>query len=147
MPSKNLSYSYENPFPSSTAISNGWKLNTSVSADYAVASDINPGTAVANGTLSATTVTTNAPSSQMRLGNSANHDQDGQQVLFGDGHVDWMNNPFCGTQRDNIFTGRLGAAGNASTLPFYSGGSCNKASTQSSPVDGTDSILLPNDDN
>jgi prepilin-type N-terminal cleavage/methylation domain-containing protein len=147
-PLKNLSYSYENPFPTSTAISNGWKLNTSVSADYAVASDINPGTAVANSTaINVTNVTTNAPSSQMRLGNSANHDQDGQEVLFGDGHVDWMNNPFCGTQRDNIFTGRFGITGNASTLPFSSGGVCSKANVSSSPIDGTDSILLPNDDN
>jgi prepilin-type N-terminal cleavage/methylation domain-containing protein len=145
-PQKNLSYSYEDPFPTSTAISDGWKLNTSISADYAVASDINPGTVVASGTVYVTNVTTNAPASLMRLANSANHDQDGQEVLFGDGHVDWMNNPFCGTQRDNIFTGRGGSApGN--TLPFSTGGVVNKNVATVGPLDNTDSILLPTDDN
>ncbi len=146
---KNLSYSYENPYPSTAAVGNGWKLNTSVSADYAVASDINPGTSVPNGTFNVETVTTNAPASQMRQGNSANHEQDGQNVLYGDGHVEFQNNIFCGTQRDNIFTGRNGIATNsASTNPFTSGpaGGSQINTTTASPYDSTDSILLPNDD-
>jgi type II secretory pathway pseudopilin PulG len=141
---KNLSYSYENPFPSSTAISNGWRLNTSLPADYAVASDINPGTTVPSTTYSVTSVPTSAAASTMRLANSANHEQDGQEVLFGDGHVDWSNNPFCGTQRDNIFTGRVNGP---ITNPFSSGGTCAKGSSATSPYDPTDSILLPTDDN
>jgi prepilin-type processing-associated H-X9-DG protein len=52
-----------------------------------------------------------------------NHDQDGQNVLYGDGHVEFQNNPFSGTQRDNIYTANK------------KGGS--------SPLDTTDSILLP----
>jgi prepilin-type N-terminal cleavage/methylation domain-containing protein len=144
-PQKNLSYSYQDPYPSSTAISNGWKLNTTVSADYAVASDVNPGSVNATSTFNATSVTTNAPASQMRQGNSSNHDQDGQQVLYGDGHVDWMNNPFCGTQRDNIFTGRL--TGGTTSTPFSSAGKCGKADAGTGPWDNTDSILLPTDDN
>jgi prepilin-type N-terminal cleavage/methylation domain-containing protein len=141
---KNLSYSYEDPYPSSTAISNGWKLNSSLPADYAVASDVNPGSVVANGTKNPTTVDTSAPASLMRQANSSNHDQDGQQVLFGDGHVDWLQNPFCGVQRDNIFTGRL-TGGNA-TLPFSTGGVCARGDVGTGPVDSTDSILLPTDD-
>jgi len=141
---KNLSYSYENPFPSSTAISNGWRLNTSLPADYAVASDINPGTTVPSTTYSVISVPTSAAASVMRLANSANHEQDGQEVLFGDGHVDWSNNPFCGTQRDNIFTGRINPV---LTNPFTSGGVCAKGSSASSPYDTTDSVLLPDDDN
>jgi prepilin-type N-terminal cleavage/methylation domain-containing protein len=141
---KNLSYSYQNPFPSSTAISNGWRLNTSLPADFAVASDINPGTTVPSTTVNVTNVATSAAASQMRLANSANHEQDGQEVLFGDGHVDWSNNPFCGTQRDNIFTGRVNGP---ITNPFSSGGTVGKGSSASSSYDGTDSVLLPTDDN
>ncbi|HSV14035.1 MAG TPA: prepilin-type N-terminal cleavage/methylation domain-containing protein, partial [Tepidisphaeraceae bacterium] len=117
---KNLSYSYENPYPGGTAIANGWKLNTSLPADYAVASDINPGSTIPNGTLNPTSVDTTSPASQLRLGNSANHEQDGQNVLYGDGHVEFQNNPFCGTQRDNIFTGR--GSSTTMTNPFSSGG-------------------------
>jgi prepilin-type N-terminal cleavage/methylation domain-containing protein/prepilin-type processing-associated H-X9-DG protein len=140
---KNLSYSYENPYPSNTAIANGWKLNTSLPADYAVASDVNPGTTVPNtATQGAKGVDTTSAASVMRIGNSANHEQDGQNVLYGDGHVEFQNNPFCGTQRDNIFTGRLGTL---ATNPFTSGGAADNTSA-SSPYDPSDSILLPTDD-
>ncbi|HSV15024.1 MAG TPA: DUF4349 domain-containing protein [Tepidisphaeraceae bacterium] len=55
------------------------------------------------------------------------HPQDGQNVLYGDGHVKTQNNPFQGTQRDKIFTGRT---------------------SQGSPkrLESTDNILLPTDD-
>ena len=143
-----LSYSYENPYPSTTAISNGWKLNTSLPPDYAVASDMNPGTSVPN--LGATSIwaapmTTNAASSIMRQGNSANHGQDGQNVLYGDGHVEFQNNPFCGSQRDNIFTYRAAGVTNpfsVGTLPEASG----TGVAAGSPFDSADSILLPTDD-
>jgi prepilin-type N-terminal cleavage/methylation domain-containing protein/prepilin-type processing-associated H-X9-DG protein len=141
---KNLSYSYENPFPSSTAIAGGWKLNTSLPADYAVASDINPGSSVPNSTVTGPKgVDTSSASSLMRMGNSANHEQDGQNVLYGDGHVEFQNNPFCGTQRDNIFTGR---AGSNLTNPFSSGGEVSGADYKTGPLDPSDSILLPIDD-
>jgi prepilin-type N-terminal cleavage/methylation domain-containing protein/prepilin-type processing-associated H-X9-DG protein len=139
--SKNLSYSYENPFASNTAISNGWQLKNP-DATYAVASDLNPGTSVPNSTTNVTNVATNAPSSLMRMGNSANHQQDGQNVLYGDGHAEWMNNPFVGSQHDNIFTGRNGNSGGTNE-PFVSGGSCTKSQSGTSPYDNLDSILLP----
>jgi prepilin-type N-terminal cleavage/methylation domain-containing protein/prepilin-type processing-associated H-X9-DG protein len=138
---KNLSYSYENPFASNTAISNGWQLKNP-DATYAIASDLNPGTSVPNATYNVTNVATNAPSSIMKNGNSANHQQDGQNVLYGDGHAEWMNNPFCGSQHDNIFTGRLNSSGGANE-PFVSSGSCTKGNSGTSPYDNLDSILLP----
>jgi prepilin-type N-terminal cleavage/methylation domain-containing protein/prepilin-type processing-associated H-X9-DG protein len=143
---KNLSYSYENPFASNTAISNGWQLKNP-DATYAVASDLNPGTSVPNAPgVNVTNIATNAPSSVMKNGNSANHQQDGQNVLYGDGHAEWMNNPFCGSQHDNIFTGRNGTANGGSpsgNVPFVSGGSCTKGVSGTSPYDNLDSILLP----
>ena len=137
---KNLSYSYENPYAGSVAIANGWKLNSSLPADYAVASDINPGTTVPQSAITGPVgVNTNSPASQMKFGNSLNHDEDGQNVLYGDGHVEFQNNPFCGTQKDNIFTGRAGG----STNPFSSGGNLTGNSSGTSPLDSSDSVLLP----
>ena len=140
---KNLSYSYNNPFASSTALNNGYNIKNP-DPTFAIAADINPGLTVPNATnKNVTSVATNDASSNMRLANSANHDQEGQNVLYGDGHAEWASNPFCGTQHDNIYTGRL-------TLPIttagpnVSGGSCSGVSA--SPYDGADSVLLPTDD-
>ncbi len=139
-----LSYSYEDPFASTTAVSFGWNLKNPDST-YAIASDINPGQTPPSGSLNPATVTTAAPNSQMRYGNSQNHDMDGQNVLYGDGHADWETNPYCGTQHDNIFTGRYstGAASLYPTGPFVSGGSILIGNVKTGPYDNTDSILLP----
>ena len=53
------------------------------------------------------------------------HRTDGQNVLFGDGHVSISNGPFVGTQRDNIYDDRRSGA------------------AKDVPTDNGDSILLP----
>lgn len=133
---KNLSYSYQNPYPEESAIGAGWKLNNSISAEFAVASDINPGTAGTNDNVLAVKIT--STSKEMKQGNSNNHDEDGQNVLYGDGHVEFQQNPFVGVQRDNIFT-RAGGAGTPPD-PNVSDGVIR------SSRDGNDSVLLPTDD-
>jgi prepilin-type N-terminal cleavage/methylation domain-containing protein/prepilin-type processing-associated H-X9-DG protein len=144
---KNLSYSYESPFASTTAIANGWQLKNP-DATYAIAADMSPGTAIPNGTKNPSSITTGDANSNMRQGNSANHQQDGQNVLYGDGHAEWMNNPFCGTQHDNIYTAQpagtaFGSAAPAG-YPFLSGGYLKQSDGKKvSPFDGSDSILLP----
>jgi hypothetical protein len=55
-------------------------------------------------------------------------------VLYGDGHVEFQSNPFCGVQRDNIFARRSSGAN-----PFVS------AFVRGSPYDANDSVLLPTD--
>jgi len=129
---RNLSYSYQNAYPSNEAISSGFKLNNSISAEFAVASDINPGMSGNNDNVTAVTTTSSAK--DMKQGNSNNHDEDGQNVLYGDGHVSFEQNPFVGVQRDNIYTAK-----SASTA--FSG-----TTFLNSPFDGNDSILLPVDD-
>src|SRR5829696_260396 len=85
---KNLSYSYADPYPDSTAIGSGFKLNNSISAEFAVGSDINPGT---TGTDDNVLLPSNTSSAKdMKFANSNNHDGDGQNVLFGDGHVEFL---------------------------------------------------------
>jgi prepilin-type N-terminal cleavage/methylation domain-containing protein/prepilin-type processing-associated H-X9-DG protein len=134
---RNLSYSYQNPYASTNAISAGFRLNNSISAEFAVASDVNPG-APGDGDLGGSNdnvkiVTTTSSSRDMKQGNSNNHDEDGQNILFGDGHVSFEQNPFVGVQRDNIFTTKIASTG-------FTGGS-----VIASPFDGGDSILLPCD--
>ncbi len=41
--------------------------------------------------------------------NSGNHRGGGQNVGFGDDHVSWHDNPFCGDNGDNIYTTDPGA--------------------------------------
>ena len=65
--------------------------------------------------------------------NSLNHDGDGQNVLYGDGHVEFQQNPFVGVKRDNIFTRRAASTGFASA----------PAPIGQSPYDADDSVLLP----
>jgi len=137
---KNLSYSYENPYANTAAIAAGFKLNTSISAEYAVASDLNPGQNTMFGNTNANdyvlSVTTGSSAKQMKMGNSNNHDQDGQNVLFGDGHVEFNQNPFVGVAKDNIYTVSNGNGGNQGT---------SSTSIANSPYDANDSILLPTD--
>jgi prepilin-type N-terminal cleavage/methylation domain-containing protein len=39
-----------------------------------------------------------------KIANSGNHANVGQNVAYGDAHVDWTNNPYVGLAGDNIFT-------------------------------------------
>jgi prepilin-type processing-associated H-X9-DG protein len=123
-----LSYSYANPYPDDAAVKKGYKLTTALTAEFAVASDLNPGAANGSNVLN---VITTSSSSAMKLGNSRNHDQDGQNVLYGDGHVEFEQNPFCGVARDNIFARRAASSGFASSAIV------------DSPLDADDSVLLP----
>lgn len=134
--SRNLSYSYANPYASTTAIGGGYRLNSSLPPDFATMADINPGTAGTGNNVS--NVRSNSPSSTMREGNTNNHDRDGQSVLFGDGHVEFVSNPFAGVQRDNIYT--VSDSNTSSTKLFTS------TTVWGSPQDSNDSVLLPTDD-
>jgi len=58
-----------------------------------------------------------SPMSEMRYGNSANHEREGQNVLYGDGHVNYEPSPFCGPFEDNIYTGQNAASPNLMVSP------------------------------
>ena len=84
----------------------------------------------------------NSGKKDMARGNSNNHGNEGQEVLYCDGHVDWQPTCFCGAQRtgyqyrDNIYTyvpgGNASATGTGTTLDASSG-----------PTDAYDTYLLP----
>ncbi|MBC8107576.1 MAG: hypothetical protein H7Z14_13375 [Anaerolineae bacterium] len=129
---RQLSYSVQNRYHSDgfeAAMRSrfmGWR---GPSAEDAVASDMNPGNT--GGTINVTTVTTVSTAKDMKLANSRNHNSDGQNVLYADGHVSFTTNPFVGIKRDNIFTTK-------NEKHALSGGPIFE-----SPFDGDDSILLP----
>jgi prepilin-type N-terminal cleavage/methylation domain-containing protein/prepilin-type processing-associated H-X9-DG protein len=129
--SKNLSYSYQNPFPGTAAIGSGFKLNNAIGAEYAVASDMNPGTTGGDNVIG---VTATSSAKDMKLGNSNNHDKDGQNILYGDGHVAWESNPFVGVNRDHIFTSASNSTGGMYTT------------MGPTAYDANDSCLYPSDD-
>jgi prepilin-type processing-associated H-X9-DG protein len=84
--------------------------------------DRNPG--LTGGKENVTTVKVDSPPATMKLANTLNHEQDGQNVLFGDGHVEYCNTPFVGIEKDNIYTSKTGGIAE-------------------SPADKDDSVLLP----
>ena len=67
----------------------------------------------------------------MKKVNSKNHNGEGENVLFADGHVELAQNPFVGVERDNIYT--YGKSGKTSGGEGIVG----------SPAHDKDSILLP----
>lgn len=127
-----LSYSMQVPFPSREAVASGFRWNAAIAPDMAILADINPGTQ------ELLSVSPSSPPSQLQAANSPNHYQEGQNVGYGDGHVEWQPTPFAGAIRgtgpgavaDNIYS----YGGPPSTVP---------AGIIGQPVDNLDSILLP----
>jgi len=142
----NLSYSIENPYPTTTAISASppfnWSPNPPVGgSEYAIAADLNPGTTTTGSNSMSVALTTNAAASVLKQGNSSNHSQVGQNVLYGDGHVAWQTTCMCGVQQDNIYAP---SAGVTTATGVYNPISTNPSGTTGwSPSCGWDSVLLP----
>jgi prepilin-type processing-associated H-X9-DG protein len=133
---KNCSYSFANVYPSTTAVSNGYKtFITSFSSEFAVSADIAPTNTAANWA----TISLGVSRTIIVTGNSKNHDSVGQNVLFADGHADFFQSPLCGSNNDNIYT-------SAATVTSIDGSS-NAAFTNTTscdPITKSDSVLLLN---
>jgi prepilin-type N-terminal cleavage/methylation domain-containing protein len=102
-PITHCSYSYNQPFGTTYA------LTTSSDPGMAVAADPNPWlgdrdiTKVFNAT-GAGTFQVAGGKEFTRMGNSINHQDEGQNVLYLDSHVDFATVSFCGINEDNIYT-------------------------------------------
>jgi prepilin-type N-terminal cleavage/methylation domain-containing protein/prepilin-type processing-associated H-X9-DG protein len=130
----NLSYSYANPYPDTYSLGSGFKMVQGLEPTFAVAADINPGTTGNGGNDNVLAPNTSSSGQAMQFGNSNNHGKQGQNILFGDGHVEFDNNPFSGTDRDNIYTRGGPIWGTTQDLV-------------GSPYIANDAVLLPTDDN
>jgi len=132
---KNMSYSFVNVYPTNTAIATGYKtFITAFSSDFATAADIAPSYATW------TNIILGVARSTVILGNSKNHDQDGQNVLYADGHAEFQQTSLCGANNDCIYT--VGAT--TSTTNGLSAAAANPSGTSCAPVTATDSVLMIN---
>ncbi len=134
-----MNYSMAAPFPAAAGINNRFLWTDDISPRFALVSDINPGTR-GGGTPPNNVVGPRHTdtTSKLAAGNSNNHQNKGQNVVFGDMHVEFATTPYCGEVHkktgvpDNIFTAGAGE-----------GGTCDQ---KSYPVDAQDSVMLPTDD-
>ncbi|HLL89971.1 MAG TPA: hypothetical protein VK324_11775, partial [Tepidisphaeraceae bacterium] len=129
------SYAVSNPyaFPTNGGTTFAWGSNSVLGgSDVAMMADRGALAADYNATTLA--LKSDSSSSAARPMNSPNHDKDGQNVLYTDGHVDWSTTVWCGSQSDNIYTrGLANAAGDAQQSPA------------ASDTAGGDNSVLPTD--
>jgi len=102
-PRKHCSYSYHHPYGL-------YALTTSSEPGMAVAADRNPW--IESPAAAAKTWANfkpnippwNGTTEQAKYGNAITHQEDGQNVLFMDSHVDFEKRAWCGIEDDNIYT-------------------------------------------
>ncbi len=92
---RNLSYSVQNPYAGTAAIAAGFRWFGGLADDFAVVADRSPGPTESNDKLSVP-------------GNSRNHGGIGQNVLYGDGRVEFRTTPYAGVQGDHIYCSHSG---------------------------------------
>ncbi|HET6252125.1 MAG TPA: hypothetical protein VFE47_30850 [Tepidisphaeraceae bacterium] len=137
-----LSYSGSCPFPGRIALTTQWVWDSTITTDGPLVSDMNPGSdAVLH-------VTARSTAAELAKANSLNHGGTGQNVLYGDYHVEFTTTPFCGIKddtgaRDNIFSRSTvqHAIHNAGDKP-------GKEDLKGDPIfgpptDAYDSVMLP----
>ena len=101
-PYKHISYSYHNPYGKYPA--GGW-----LSASFAVAGDISPwfkngSIIVAGSEMQPPQIITQADKSTWKSGLGQNHKDEGQNVLWADGHASFEKYPNVGIKNYNIYT-------------------------------------------
>ena len=125
-PSTHCSYAYHQPF-------SAFPLTSSSEPGLAVAADRNPW--IRSPAYEGKDISFFNPDGGRLLigaGNAVTHQEDGQNVLFMDGHVGFEKRPFCGINDDNIYT-------------FWDGGDIRIGATPtigSEPQDRLDSLLV-----
>ena len=137
-----LTYSYNTPFPTSAAVAAGWKFNNSLGPDFVMAADINPGTNPQTGSVinNVTRPAHNSGRRDMQQANSNNHQNEGQNVVYCDAHVEFQYSPFCGSPR-------TGAGAPVYRDHIYCSGTTSQSYGQGNPpIDAADAYCLPSDD-
>ena len=110
---KDFSYSFITPYPGGIAtgpLDSTYQYRPTDPADLALAADRNDGQRW-------NTFDPDAGEAKIGPMNSSNHKRKGQNVLFNDGHVSWEDTPFCGHNRDNIYTRSTKPPGAAFSVP------------------------------
>jgi hypothetical protein len=116
-----LSYSITYPWYSDGSTSAAW--HSGMDGATPLGSDMAP----RNGSGTPPVATDTPPGGPAtRVYNSANHNREGQNVVYNDGHTEFLKTPYVGVMNDNIFTVQAGSPGDSG-----------------SPIDGASSIDVP----
>ncbi len=134
----NLSYSFQCMFPHNDAVDDGFRWTNTLKADYAIGADLNPGQNTATGS-DPIKVTTTSSGKDAQFGNSTNHQKQGQNILFGDLHVEFLQTCMSGVTQDNIYAS--GGPRNATTGVIDPKGV--KCDGKEPPHSRDDSVLWP----
>jgi prepilin-type N-terminal cleavage/methylation domain-containing protein/prepilin-type processing-associated H-X9-DG protein len=118
----NLGYSFANPYPDGAAVAAGYRLTNHLAGNFPIAADRNPGVHPPRSDVTA--AGPNVKAEAIVDANSINHEQDGQNILYADGHVSFESTPLSGIDKENIYT-------NAANL------------VDASPTNADDGVLLP----
>jgi prepilin-type processing-associated H-X9-DG protein len=95
--SNHYSFAYHKPFGQ-------YVLTISSNPDMAVLADKNPWLSPVNPEPYPGSFDPDGDREAIKAGNSFSHDNEGQNVLFVDGHVGFETQSFCGVDKDNIYT-------------------------------------------
>jgi prepilin-type N-terminal cleavage/methylation domain-containing protein/prepilin-type processing-associated H-X9-DG protein len=135
----NLSYGITMPYFGTTAAGLGYKWNNTLSPDFAIAADMGPAT------FPGTALTSGTTAQQQKLLNSKNHDTEGQNILFGDGHVEFTNTAFAGANKDMIYSRATttGTPAQQNNPASYAGTGALADTDQTDPALADDSIIRP----
>jgi len=142
---KHCSYTYHIPFSQ-------YALTTSNEPGFAVAADrnpwiVSPAAAAANWTKWKPDVVypgggAAGNSDQAKLGNAINHQNDGQNVLFLDSHVEFAKRAYCSIEDDNIYTVSRDTTGKGDIY----GTGLTPTGTACVPANRKDSVLVHDPD-
>ncbi len=145
----NISYSFANPYPTAEAVAAGknspirqnYKWAPNVTADFAIAADRNDGFTKKDDAAKVALVTANSAALEQQQANSRNHAQDGQNVLYNDGHVEWVQTMWVGAGKDAIYTAAKIASGGL----FFEqlDPPASKDTSTADPQIDLDTILIP----
>ena len=145
----NLSFGFAPPKGPVGAEAAGYRMNSGLGSEFAIAADRYQGSTVGG------TPTTNPDASQadQQKVNSTNHNKDGQNVMYGDAHVEFMTKAFVGVNRNNIYYADggnpTGTAPNITydynTRAYYKLGAIGVSliAKENTPVGADDSVLVP----
>jgi len=105
---QHCSYSYHTPFLNAANPQVGYSLSAQADPGMAVAADPNPWLksceALARTTAEWAAFLPTGDRQSVKYGNAKTHQDDGQNVLFIDGHTSFEKESFCGVDEDNIYT-------------------------------------------
>ena len=144
----NLSFGFAPPSAPATAQAAGYRMNAGLGSEFAIGADRYQGSTTGGAPLPDPNT---AQANQQKM-NSSNHNKDGQNVMYGDAHVDFQTRAFVGQNKNNIYYADSGTAvaGTPPTTNFdirvyYNKGAANASlkASENSPVGADDSVLVP----